>query len=197
MAKKKMISNVLDVIKIRRSVRSFNGKPIEKEKMNMILESARLAPSSSNSQPWRFIVVDDMDLIKMMADAKPVGPNFNKFLKDAGAMVVCVDEPKLIVHKAADMVNRDNQRIDVGIAMEHMVLVAAELGIGSCWIGWFSEKKVKELLKIPEKKSVSVFIAFGYPKTKTDANGIGGIKPRPRKKLNEIAFRNYYDEKYD
>jgi nitroreductase len=197
MTKKKVLSNVLDVIKIRRSVREFDGRSIEKEKMDMILEAARLAPSSCNSQPWRFIVVDDSLLLKKIAKAHPIGPNFNKFLENAGAIIACVDEPKLFVHKAADMVNRDNQRIDVGIAMEHMVLVATELGIGSCWIGWFSEKKVEEVLRIPEKKTVSVLLAFGYPKTKMDTNGIGGIKPRPRKKLSEITFRNYYNENYD
>jgi nitroreductase len=196
MTKKKVFSNVLDIIKIRRSVRAFDGKPIEKERMDVILEAARLAPSSCNSQPWRFVVVDDELLLKKIAKAQPIGPNVNKFLENAGAIIACVDEPKLFIHKAADMINRDNQRIDVGIAMEHMVLVAAELGIGSCWIGWFSEKKVKELLRIPEKKTVSVLLALGYPKNKTDENGIGGIKPRPRKKLKEVASRNYYDENY-
>jgi nitroreductase len=196
MTKKKLFSNVLDIIKIRRSVRLFDGRPIEKEKMDMILEAARLAPSSCNSQPWRFIVVDDGLLLKKIAKAQPVGPNVNKFLENAGAIIVCVDEPKLLVHKAADMVNRDNQRIDVGIAMEHMVLVATELGIGSCWIGWFSEKKVKELLRIPGRKTVSVLLALGYPKNKPDENSMGGIKPRPRKKMNEIVCKNYYNEDY-
>jgi nitroreductase len=196
MKNKNMCSNVLDIIKIRRSVRSFDDRPIEKEKMELILEAARLAPSSSNSQPWRFVVVEDKVLLKKITKAKPLGPNVNKFLENAGAIIACVDEPKLFIHKAADIVNRDNQRIDVGIAMEHMVLVAAELGIGTCWIGWFSERKIKELLGIPEKKTVSVLLAFGYPKTKTDENGIGGIKPRPRKKLSEVACKNYYDENY-
>jgi nitroreductase len=177
-------------------VRSFDDRPIEKEKMELILEAARLAPSSSNSQPWRFVVVEDKVLLKKIAKAQPLGPNVNKFLESAGVIIACVDEPKLFIHKAADMVNRDNQRIDVGIAVEHMVLVAAELGIGSCWIGWFSEKKVKELLRIPKKKTVSVLLALGYPKNKTDKNGIGGIKLRPRKKLSEVACKNYYDENY-
>jgi len=196
MKNKKTCSNVLNIIKIRRSVRSFDDRPIEKEKMELILEAARLAPSSCNSQPWRFVVVDDKVLLKKIAKAQPLGPNVNKFLESAGVIIACVDEPKLFIHKAADMVNRDNQRIDVGIAVEHMVLVAAELGIGSCWIGWFSEKKVKELLRIPKKKTVSVLLALGYPKNKTDKNGIGGIKLRPRKKLSEVACKNYYDENY-
>jgi nitroreductase len=196
MINKKTCSNILNIIKIRRSVRSFDDRPIEKEKMELILEAARLAPSSCNSQPWRFVVVNDKVLLKKIAKAQPLGPNVNKFLESAGVIIACVDEPKLFIHKAADMVNRDNQRIDVGIAMEHMVLVAAELGIGSCWIGWFSEKKVKELLRIPKKKTISVLLALGYPKNKTDKNGIGGIKLRPRKKLSEVACKNYYDENY-
>jgi nitroreductase len=195
MQKKSTISKVLDVIKLRRSVRIFNGKPIEREKIDLILEAARLAPSSCNSQPWRFIVVEDKELLKKVAKAQPT-PNVNKFLQNAGVIIVCVDEPKLFVHKAADIVNRDNQRIDVGIAMEHMVLVASEIGIGSCWIGWFSEKKIKDLLRIPDKKTISVLLALGYPVEKTDENGIGGIKSRPRKSLSQIASSNYYDNEY-
>lgn len=195
MKKEKLHSKVLDIIKFRRSVRSFDAKPIEPEKMDIILEAARLAPSSDNSQPWRFIVVDDKELLMQVAKAQSI-PNINKFLQEAAAIIVCVDEPKLLIHKAADLVNRDNQRIDVGIAMEHMVLVAAEMGIGSCWIGWFKEKKIKELLHIPSKKSISVLVALGYPKKESDSQGMGGIKPRPRKNLSNIAGHNHYDTDY-
>lgn len=195
MKKQSSVSKVLSVIKNRRSIRTFDGRPIEPEKMKLILEAARQAPSSCNSQPWRLIVVEDSELLKKVAKAQPT-PNINKFLQGATAIIVCVDEPKLFVHKAADMINRDNQRIDVGIAMEHVVLVAAELGIGSCWIGWFSEKKIKELLRIPAKKTISVLLALGYPAKETDENGIGGIKARPRKTISEIASSNYYDIEY-
>jgi len=190
-------SILLDIIKKRRSVRSFTDKPIESEKLKMILEAARLAPSSCNSQPWHFLVVDDRDLLKKVAAAQPPGTPINKFLNQAAVIIACVEEPKFIVHKAAGLINRDNHRIDIGIALEHMVLVATELGIGSCWIGWFSEEKIKSLLKIPKNKSVSVMLALGYPDGKTDINNIDEIKPRPRKSLDEIASRNRYGNRID
>lgn len=189
---KKIKSNVLEIIEKRRSVRDFSDKSIEREKLELILEAARLAPSSCNSQPWKFIVVDDKELLKKVAKAQPTGTPINKFLVDAAAIVVCVDEPKLVVHKTAGILNRDNQRIDVGIAMEHMVLVAAELGIGSCWIGWFSERQIRKLLDIPRGKTVSVLLALGYPKGEDTADGIGGVKPRPRKDIGEIVSYNSY-----
>jgi nitroreductase len=194
---KKNDSKLLEIIRKRRSVRSFSGKPIESENLKLILEAARLAPSSCNSQPWHFVVVDKKDLIKKIAVAQPKGTPINKFLKKAAIIIACVEEPKLIVHKAAGLLNRDNHRIDIGIAVEHMVLVATELGIGSCWIGWFSEEKIKKLLKIPKNKSVSAMLALGFPTGKTDENGMGGIKPRSRKSLKEIASKNAYRNDID
>ncbi len=192
MSKKKIESNVLDVIKFRRSVREFSSRPIEKEKMDTIMEAARLAPSSCNTQPWEFVVVDNRDALIKVAKAQPPGTPINKFLVDAVAIIVCVDNPRIVIHKAAGALNRNNQRLDMGLAVEHMVLVAAELGIGSCWIGWFSEKKIKEILNIPKKKTVSVLLALGYPKNASDGNSIGAIPARPRKETSEIVFYNRY-----
>jgi len=177
-------SKVLDIIRERRSVREYESRPIEEDKLKLILEAARLAPSASNSQPWKFYVVRDKDKIKALAEKMPLGTHLiiNSFIAQAPAVVVATAGPIDLLHKVASyVVNKRWYYIDVAIALEHMVLTAWELGIGSCWVGWFDEKKVKKLLDIPGNEEVIDILTLGYPKDK---------KPpfaKHRKKLEEIV----------
>ena len=177
-------SKVFDVIKERFSVRKYLDKPVEDEKLQMILESARLAPSASNSQPWHFYVVKDREKIKALSKNMPLGSKvvINSFVTQAPVVIVATAGPIGLLYKALSyIVNKRWYYLDVAIALEHMVLTAWDLGIGSCWIGWFDEKKVKGLLDIPKDEEVIAMLTLGYPKE-------GRLPfPKHRKKIEEIV----------
>ena len=162
---------MFDAIRKRRSVRSYQDRPVEKEKLEKVLEAARLAPSAKNRQEWRFIVVTDEEKIKMLVDAC----KGQRFVGEA---------PVVIVGLADSSVSRW-YKVDIGIAMEHMALEAVELGLGTCWIGAFYPEKVKEILDIPDEKEVVALLTLGYPKDE-------GEHITSRKSLNEIVCYNRY-----
>ncbi len=155
---------LLDLIKHRKSVRNFLDRPVEREKIMMCLEVARLAPSASNSQPWRFIVVDDRQLKDKLCEAAFSGIYFiNAFCKMAPVIVVVISEKSKFLTRIGEMFRGTKYYlIDIGIASEHFVLQAEELGLGTCWIGWFNERAVKSILNIPQQKKIDILIAVGY-----------------------------------
>ena len=160
--------DVFEAIKTRRSIRKYRREPIPDEKLESIFEAARLAPSAGNRQPWRFVVVQDADRKKALAEAA----NNQTFLRDAAAIVAAVGDPA---------VSAEWYEKDVMIALEHMVLAATALGCGTCWIGAFDENAVKHLLKVPAKMKIVALLPIGIP-DETPA-------PRPRKKFSEIFFK--------
>jgi len=147
--KKDKTLDVLETIKIRRSIRKYKPEAIPDEKLRKIFEAARLAPSAGNRQPWRFVVVQDADRKRALAKVA----NNHMFLADAAAIVVAVGVPE-ISEKWHDK--------DVMIAGEHMVLAAAALGYGTCWIGAFNEQKVKEILGVPDEIRVVELMPVGF-----------------------------------
>jgi len=155
---------LLDLLKQRKSVRDFLDRPVELEKIMMCLEAARLAPSACNSQPWKFIVVDDRQLKNKLCDAAFSGIYWiNSFCKTAPVIVVIVSEKSKFLARIGG-VFRDTKYylIDIGIAGEHFILQAEDLGLGTCWIGWFNEGAVKSVLNIPKHKKIDMLIALGY-----------------------------------
>ena len=160
--------DILETIKIRRSIRKYRPEPIPGEKLEIIMEAARLAPSAANRQPWNFVVVQDRERKKALAKAA----NDQTFLGDAGAVVVAVGDPE----RSARWHQKDTM-----IALEHIVLAATALGYGTCWIGAFDEAAVKSLLKIPAKMKVVALLPIGVPDEKPAA--------RQRKELSEIFFK--------
>ena len=149
----------LNPIISRRSIRRYEKKEIPEEVLNKILEAGRNAPSAANMQPLHFIILTDKELKKKLSTI------FSRFLKDAPVVIVgCADIKARITGKWAV--------VDATIAMQNMVIASWTLGVGSCWIGAFNEKKVKENLKIPEKWKVVALITMGYP----------AEQPKPRKK---------------
>jgi nitroreductase len=160
--------DVFEAIKRRRSVRKYRPEPIPKEKLESILEAARLAPSAGNRQPWLFVVVQAAERKKALAEHA----NEQAFLADAAAIVAAVGDP--------DVSARWHEK-DTMIALEHMVLAATALGYGSCWIGAFDEDAVKRLLKIPARMKVVALLPIGVPAE--------APAPKPRKGLSEIFFR--------
>jgi nitroreductase len=177
--------SVLDIIKKRQSVRKYQDKPVEEEKLQLILEAARLAPSSSNSQPWHFIAVKNKELIKGLMNAVPLGVTaINKFMEQAPMVIVGCVTPNFF-QKVSSLLGRENHWIDVAIAMEHMVLEAEDLDLGTCWIGWFDEGKVKKLLNVHKNAKVVAMLTLGYPAD-------GGTHVTTRKPLEEIYSVDRY-----
>jgi nitroreductase len=160
--------DVFEAIKTRRSIRKYKPESIPDEKLEIILEAARLAPSAGNRQPWRFIMVQDADRKNALAEAA----NKQAFLKDAAAIAVVVGDP--------DASTRWHEK-DPMTALEHMVLAATALGYGTCWIGAFDEDALKRLLKIPAKMKVVALLPIGVPAEKP--------APKPRKEISEIFFK--------
>lgn len=154
-----------ELVQQRFSARKYLDKTIEREKIDQCLESARLAPSACNSQPWRFIAVDDPIVVKKVAAetySKVIA--FNKFVSNARAIVVILmEKPKLITQIGGKIKNKEYPLIDIGIAAEHFCLQATELGLGTCMLGWFDEKAIKKILDVPKSKTIGLLIAMGYP----------------------------------
>jgi nitroreductase len=179
---------ILDVVKHRRSIRQFLDRPVERDKIMMCLEAARLAPSAVNSQPWKFIVVDDPQIKKKLCDSAFSGIySINAFARKAPVIVVVVSERANYLAQVGGIF-RDTRYylIDVGIATEHFVLQAEELGLGTCWIGWFNEQAVKKILSIPGDKKLYIVVALGYSDPKN------GDSEHSRKAFDEIASFNSY-----
>ncbi len=147
-----------NVIKSRESVRSYAYKSVEDEKINFVLECARLSPSWTNKQCWHFIVVKDKEIIKELSRTSVI----NLWLKDAPVVIVACGDPK----RSGSRNDIDYFIVDVSIALENLVLAATDKGLGTCWIGGFNEKKVKDILGIPEKIKVVALTPLGYPAEK-------------------------------
>lgn len=156
--------NFQELINCRQSVRRYANKTIEREKLHQLTEAVRMAPSASNSQPWKLVLVDEPELKDKVANAtfsKLVA--FNKFAPQAAVMAVLViEKPKMITQIGGSVKKREFPLIDIGIAAEHFCLQATELGLSTCMLGWFNEKKIKQLLNIPKKKRIGLVITLGY-----------------------------------
>jgi len=200
--------SVAEAIRARRSIRKYTGQPLADETVRELLEAARLAPSSVNSQPWRFKVVRDRQEIEWIATTGSKGQRWAatagaiflccvdtsgfvaesratyKYLKDSGALVPEM-EPGLddLMERMAQL-PRDALRwagaINTSIAMTMMLLRATELGLGSCWMGMYDENAVKQRFDVPEELDLVAMLAVGAPDE--------APAPRPRKTLEEILI---------
>lgn len=180
---------LLDLINKRKSVRNYINRPIPREDLLKCIEAARLAPSACNGQPWKFIVVDEPLLKKKVCEKAFSGIySMNKFVETAPVLIIVISEKEKFMSALGGKIRGTRYYLlDIGIASEHLVLQAAELGIGSCWIGWFSEKGVKSILKIPRHKKIDAIISLGYSKEDRPA-------PKMRKPLGEISSFNAYNK---
>ena len=152
-----------ELINNRQSNRKYKEQAVERELVVKCIEAARLAPSACNAQAWKFVVVDQTDLCKQLAEAS-TGLGMNRFVAQAPVIITVVIERANITSSIGSLIkNKDYSQIDIGIAVEHICLQAVELGLGSCILGWFDEPKVKKLLKIPSSKRVPLLITLGYP----------------------------------
>ncbi len=148
--------DVYDCIRNRRSVRSYRDTAIEDEKLERVLDAARLAPSASNRQNWKFIVVKDRDMRVRLAEAA----RGQTFVAEAPAVIAaCATKTDHVM-----LCGHPSHLIDVAIAIDHMTLAARELGLGSCWIGAFDRETVEKLLHVPAGAEVIGLLPIGYPK---------------------------------
>ena len=180
----------LQLVRSRRSIRRYLDKPVEREKVLTCIEAARLAPSADNVQPWRFLILDEPDLRTRFAKAVFSGIySISKFAVKAPVLILILARLDIIANRIGKQIqNISYYYIDIGIAGEHIVLQAEELGLGTCWVGCFNPRKARKFLKIPRKYKIVSLMAVGYYEKKPS-------KDRKRKALQEIAWFNKIGEK--
>jgi len=164
----------MDVIRNRRSIRKYTDEPVSDADLDYVLEAARLAPSWANTQCWRFIVVKNPEMKTKLAEAG------NAWIAHAPVIVVACADPS----KPGTKGDQEYYMLDVGIAMEHLVLAAADRGLGTCWIGAFDEQTVKTVLDVPDGIRVVATTPLGHPAESPDA--------RSRKTMDEIVCSERY-----
>ncbi len=164
--------DVHKAIQSRRSIRVYDSREVEEEKLLRVLDSGRLSPSASNRQERRFIVIRDANTRKMLSEAA----RNQRFVAEAPVVIAaCSVESDYVM-----LCGQPAYTIDTAIAVDHMTLAAVEEGLGTCWIGAFDEKKVKEILNIPDQVRVVALLPLGYPSAMP--------RPTPRKSLDEIVM---------
>ena len=175
------------ILRMRRSTRSFDSRPVKAEDVISMVEAARLAPSACNSQTWRFVTVTRPESIRRICHEamRPVIPN--RWLEQAPLVFVGCSQLDIIANRIGSGVTGiEYYQIDLGIAMEHMVLKATELGLGTCWIGWFDESTLKKILNIPNKIKVSALLAVGYSKDESSR------KRKRKKSSNDLSLASFF-----
>jgi len=173
------------LVQNRRSIRTYLDKPIEREKILTCIEAARLAPSADNVQPWRFLIIDDPGLKGRLAAEVFSGIySISRFAGKAPVIIVILARLDIIANRIGKQIqNIHYYLIDIGIAGEHIVLQAQELGLGTCWVGWFNIRRARKILKIPRKYKIVSMMAMGYYEKRPS-------KEKKRKTLEDIAWFN-------
>jgi nitroreductase len=164
--------SVLEVLRRRRSTRKYKPDPVPEEIFLKVMEAARLAPSGKNLQPWHFVIVKDTEIKQKLA----VASAHQYFIAEAPLIIVACAYPENSYAQMGRYMK--SWPVDVAIAVDHLMLLAEEEGLGTCWIGSFREEEVKAILGVPENVKVLALTPLGYP----DENP----KDRGRKKLEEI-----------
>jgi len=173
-------SSLMDIIEKRKSIRSYKPQEVSDEDLNYVLEAFRKAPSAKNLQPWKLIVVKDRKKINDLA----IACNNQTFLTQAPVLIVACALEDEAYGKMGGYMN--SFPVDIGIALEHLILAATERGLGTCWIGAFNEKMVKDVLDIPDNVRVVALTPLGYPAEEGRLRG--------RKSLSEIVCYDRYTD---
>ncbi len=168
-----------DVIKKRKSIRKYRPSLIPDDVLNRILDAGRIAPSAKNYQPWHFIVIKDPEIKKRVAEAS----RGQHWMADADVIVCGCALMDIVWSRMGGYMT--SFAVDITIALDHMILAAANEGLGTCWIGAFDEKQVKEILQVPENVHVVALTPIGYPAQEP--------KERGRKALGEIVSYDKFE----
>lgn len=169
----------------RRSIRRFLDAPVEPAKLRACLEAARIAPSAHNVQPWRFIVVDDPGLKDRLAAAAFSGIyRGSMFAAKAPVILVILARPgRAFARLGSRIQGMPFYLLDIGIAGEHIVLQAEELGLATCWMGWFNYRQARRVLDIPRTFKIVAMMPLGYAEKRP-------TRQPPRRSLEEIVAFN-------
>jgi nitroreductase len=182
-------NDFITLIRKRKSCRNYSPKDVSAKVIKNCLEAARLAPSACNKQPWKFIVVKDSNIRKNLYSKALLPCLPMPWIKNAPVIIAICAESEFITHKLAPFIsNIDYKLIDIGIAGEHFVLAAETQGLTSCWIGWFKQKKVKKILKIPKNVKVISLMTLGYPAEEN-------IETLEKKTIDDISFSDMWNQK--
>lgn len=174
----KQFTSLMDLIEKRKSIRSYKPQDVEEEKLNYILQAFRKAPSAKNLQPWKLIIVKDKKKISDLS----IACNNQTFLSEAPILIVaCAKEDEAYGVMGGYM---NSYPVDIALALEHLILAATEKGLGTCWIGAFKEKLVKDLLDVPDNIRVVAITPVGYPATEGRTRG--------RKPISKIVCYDKY-----
>jgi nitroreductase len=181
------VGNFKDLLLKRQSDRKYSSKKVEEEKILSCLEAGRLSPSACNSQPWSFVVIDQEPVLQQ-AQKRIAIMGMNRFVKQVPVLIAIVlEKPNFTASIGSVIKDKEYPLLDIGIATNNICMQATELGLGSCILGWFDEKGLKQLLDVPESKRIPLVIALGYPTTVT--------RNKIRKTMKEIIYFNSYKSK--
>lgn len=183
------LDTLMQIIKQRHSCRAYDSdRPVPDDALRHCLEAARQAPSACNKQPWRFVVIDDPEILTEIRERANLGGVANDWWRTAPVMVALGVDKNIVTHRLAPALSKIQYHLlDAGIAGEHFALAAASQGLATCWIGWFNQKAARKILQIPRGIDLVALFTLGYP--------IAEPKKRSsRKELDEIAFRNRWQQ---
>ena len=170
----------IDLVRARQSCRDYGNRPVGRDDLTTILESGRLSPSACNIQPWRFVVADRGPIVAEVAQCLQ-GMGMNRFTANVPAFIVLCEQTANLKETIASGIGGHNYaQLDIGIAAAHMVLCARTLGIDSCIIGWFSDKKLRRTLNLPVGQKVRLVIALGYGKNEP-------VRPKRRRAFDDVV----------
>ncbi|MBM3304955.1 MAG: hypothetical protein FJY79_03275 [Candidatus Aminicenantes bacterium] len=173
------------LVRGRRSIRRFLETPVERDKVLACLEAARRAPSAHNAQPWRFLVVDDPAVKSGLVAAAFSGIySGSKFAARAPVIIVMLAKLDFVANRLGSRLQGVPYHfVDIGIAGEHIALQAEELGLATCWMGWFHVRKLRKCLDVPKKYKIVAMMPLGYAEKRP-------TREPPRRALREIVSFN-------
>ena len=170
-----------DLVVARFSCRAYRSDPVPRAAVEQILEAARLAPSACNKQPWRFVVVAEASLRTRLVKEGLLPGMGATWVAEAPVILALGMKKSLITHRVAPLLSEiEYPLLDLGIAGEHAVLQATELGLGTCWIGWIRPKEVRRILGWPAAIMPQALITVGWPASRPD-------RASPRLPLDELV----------
>ena len=175
------MNDFMNLVKKRRSIRRYKPDPVPQEMIESCMEAVRCAPSASNTQGWRFFIVEGELKERLVKGAMGGVVVPNKWALAAPVVVALAMKRSVVTHRiGARIKDIEYHLVDAGIAGEHFILRATVLGLGTCWIGWFNKKTVRALLDIPFDWDIPALITVGFPAEEP--------KPKDRRPVSEICI---------